>query len=91
MKTTASVVVASKTQDALDRATKLAIVPYAEGQLTLQRQAPAASAQITEHYFGGQSHASRIAIQDGTLVIPLRESGDNGLPVEWIEAEISGA
>ena len=86
--TTASVVVASKTEDALEHATKLAVVPYGEGQLTLRRQPPASAAEITEHYFGGQSHSSRVQIQNGSLIIPLRQSGTDGLPVEWVAVEL---
>ena len=89
VKTTASMVVASQTGDALDRTAKLAIVPYGDGQLTLRRQSPApASATVTEHYFGGKSQASTVATQDAELRIPLREIVD-GTPVEWIEVQIS--
>ena len=89
--TTASVVVASTTADALERATNLAVVPYGDGQLTLRHRFQASEAEITEHHFGGKSHTSRIPVQNGSLTIPLRQSGDNGSPIEWIAVEIPGA
>ncbi len=90
VKTSAAAVVASKTEDALDRAARLAIVPFGEGQLTLKHQPHASVAEITEHYFGGKSRASRLQIEEGSLLIPLRQSAEDGSPVEWIEVEISG-
>ena len=86
--TTASVVVASKTEQGLSQASKLAVVPYGEGRLKIRRPGEVASAKTVEHYFGGQSSDSTVAIRDGVLEIPLRETGDRGLPVEWIEIEI---
>ncbi len=87
--TTASVVVASKTADALDRTTRLGVVPFGEGRLSLSRHSqPAAWAELTEHYFGGRSQVSHVEIRNGVLEIPLREAGDRGSPVEWIEVEI---
>ena len=89
--TNAPVVVASKTDDSLDRATKLAVVPYGEGLLTVRRESPATTAEITEHYFGGQSALRRIPIHDASLQIPLRQSSNSGSPLEWIEVTILSA
>jgi len=87
--TTASVVIASKTAEALNQTAKLAVVPYGDGRLTLRRRSQAqASAEIVERYFGGQSQARHVEIPNGVLEIPLREAGDHGSPVEWIEIEI---
>lgn len=89
VRTTASVVVASKTAEALDQTSKLAVVPYGDGRLTLRRQSQTAAwAELIEHYFGGQSQTSHVEIHDGVLEVPLRETGDQGSPVEWIEIEI---
>lgn len=88
--TTASVVAASKTEQPLNQATKLAVVPYGQGLLTLFRQSQMdESARIVEHYFGGQSDATQVQILNGLLEIPLREARDPGSPLEWIEIEIS--
>jgi hypothetical protein len=90
VETTASVVVASKTSDELSRASKLAVVPYGEGELRLRRaDRGTGHAEATVHSFGGKTEVSRIEIRDGLLRVPLRERGEkNGAPVEWIEVSI---
>ena len=89
MSATASVVVASKTEEPLSRAEKLGVVPYGDGLLTLRRQSTAlASAKIVEHDFGGQSRATHVEVRGGVLEISLREIGSRGSPIEWIEIEI---
>ncbi len=87
VKTTASVVVASKTDEPLDQAAHLGVVPYGEGQLTLKHKT-AVAASITEHYFGGKSQASRIHAQNGALNIPLRRTRKDGTPLEWIAIDL---
>ncbi len=90
VQTSASVVAASKTRDGLDKSAGLAVVPYGEGELVIQRSGRQASeAAVTEHYFGGNSKESRIEIREGTLRLPLRERDENGSPVEWIELVIT--
>jgi hypothetical protein len=87
--TTASVVVASKTREGIARATKLAVVPYGEGELTIKREVEAsASASMTEHYFGGGSKARSLTVENGHLRVPLRERSEGGSVVEWIELDL---
>jgi len=89
VQTTASVVAASKTSEGIARATKLAVVPYGDGELVIQRRdREATEAAVTQHYFGGNSKESRIEIRDGTLRLPLRERDENGSPLEWIELNV---
>jgi hypothetical protein len=84
-----SVVVASKTSEGIARTTKLAVVPYGEGELVIQRSdGQTSEAAVTEHYFGGNSKESRIEIRAGTLRVPLRERDEKGSPVEWIELNV---
>ncbi len=84
--TTASVVVASKTEDGLTRASTLAVIPYGDGELSLKRdRAGSGNAQLTEHYFGGGRATSRLRVQNGALHMPLRERGEDGSIVEWNE------
>jgi hypothetical protein len=86
--TTASVVAASRTDEALTRASKLGIVPYGDGEFTLRREGYAtAYGEIIEHCWGGKVAKGRTDIRNGRLIIPLRERGENGL-VEWLEIEI---
>ena len=87
----ASVVAASKTSDGMATANKLAVVPYGEGELVIQRGgAQTSQAAVTRHYFGGKSKESRIGIRGGTLRLPLRERDEEGTPLEWIELNIRG-
>ncbi len=89
--TTASVVIASRTPAGLAQTTKLGVVPYGEGVLRIRRASKAAvAADATEHSFGGHSKASRLAVADGVIEVPLRERGENREPLEWIEIEFQG-
>ena len=89
VQTSASVAAASKTSDGMATASKMAVVPYGEGELVIQRSGGQTSqAAVTEHYFGGKSKESRIEIREGTLRLPLRERDEEGAPLEWIELNI---
>ena len=91
VQTSASVVAASKTSDGIARTTKLAVVPYGEGELVIQRSdGQTSEAAATEHYLGGSSKESRIEIREGTLRLPLRERDEKGSPLEWIELNVGG-
>ena len=85
--TSASVVVASKTAEGIERASRLAIVPYGDGELRIRRAgAEMKAAEIIEHAWENRLGKSvSIPVKDGTLTIPLRERTDDGSPVEWIE------
>jgi len=88
----ASVVVASKTSDGIARATRLAVVPYGDGDLTLKREPTgSAHADATEHYFGGGHKTKRLSIENGHLHVTLRERAEDGSVVEWIEVEFHAA
>jgi tRNA G37 N-methylase Trm5 len=83
---TTSVVVASKTEEGLARASKLAVVPYGDGRLTLEREAGESThVDATEHYFGGGSKTERLPIENGRLHVALRERAGDGSIIEWIE------
>jgi hypothetical protein len=90
--TTASVVVAARSKESIGRAPQLGVVPYGDGELTLNREAAATvSAQATEHYFGGSHQTKPLAFEKGYLRVPLRERAEDGSLVEWIEISIQGA
>ena len=76
----------SKTSDGIAKATKLAVVPYGEGELVIRRaDRQASEVVVTEHYFGGTSKESRTEIRGGVLRLPLRGRGEKGSPLEWME------
>jgi hypothetical protein len=88
--TTAPVVVSSLTDESLDRTTKMGVVPYGVGQLTIKHKISGV-ASVTEHYFGGKSQTSRVRTQNGTLDISLRQTGKYGTPLEWIAIELQAS
>lgn len=83
---TASVVVASKSRDSITRASRLGMVPYGTGELTLRREDHAAThAAVTEHLFGGGTVVNQAQVRDGVIRLDLRENTVDGTPIEWIE------
>ncbi len=85
--TSATVVVASKTNDGIASASHLAIVPYGEGEVILRRSG-GTKATLTEHYFGGGKSTLELSIENGKLRVPLRERSADGGIVEWLEVVI---
>ena len=89
IETSAPVVVASKTNEGIAKAAKLAAVPYGLGEVIIHRADPQATeAGVIEHYFGGSSKESRITIREGTLRLALRERDEMGSPIEWMEVNM---
>jgi len=88
--TDASVVVAARSGDSIARATQLGVVPYGDGELKVKLDG-AASAQATEHHFGGGHETKILAVENGQLRVSLRERAQDGSIVEWIEISVQGA
>ena len=89
IETNASVVVASKTAEGISRASRLGVVPYGDGQVTIRRDDDRSTvARVTEHSFGGRIEHREITMRGGKLRLPLTERDDNGTPIEWLELEI---
>jgi hypothetical protein len=89
IETSASVVIASKTNEGIAKAAKLAVVPYGQGEVIIHRADPKApEAVVIEHYFGGNSKESRITIREGMLRLGLRERNEMGSLVEWMEVNV---
>ncbi|MGH9397237.1 MAG: hypothetical protein ACRD18_10360 [Terriglobia bacterium] len=88
--TTASVVVASKTDEGIQRASRLAIVPYGVGEVRITRdRKKGKSVEIIEHCWGNRIRKKEgISVENGMLIIPLRERTEDGSPVEWIEVNL---
>jgi hypothetical protein len=84
--TNTTVVVASKNQEGIARASRLAVVPYGDGELILKREGNGAgNAEVTEHYFRGGTAKNRISVHNARVHVPLRERSQSGSLVEWIE------
>ncbi|MGO8790773.1 MAG: hypothetical protein ACLQVL_25795 [Terriglobia bacterium] len=90
IETNASVVVASKTAEGISRASRLGVVPYGDGQVTIRRDDDRSTvARVTEHSFGGRIEHREITMRGGKLRLPLTERDDSGAPIEWIEIQIT--
>jgi len=90
--TTAQVALAALIDGSVTATPKLGVVPYGEGLLTLRRSSKTSgAAKVTEHYFGGQSQTSYVAVRQGVVEILLRERGKAGSRIEWIEVDFASA
>jgi hypothetical protein len=85
---TAPLVVASRESAGLHRAQQLALVPFGEGELTLQHEAATGRFTVRRHLLGGATEAGSASIANGVLKVPFKEQGDNGQPVEWLEINL---
>ena len=86
LKTTASVIVSSKTDDDITRSAKLAVVPYGDGSMAIRRDsAKPTTAEVQVHAFDGQTNSYPAQVRDGWLPLELHEHAKSGSPVEWME------
>ena len=87
---TASVVVASRTDEGIERAARLTVVPYGDGELRIKRLGDdGKQAEIIEHSWGDRAEKKAgVSVEGERLVIPLRERTQQGLPVEWVEVSL---
>ncbi|MFN8009394.1 MAG: hypothetical protein U0V70_20660 [Terriglobia bacterium] len=88
METTTSVVVSSKTSDGISKTSRLAVVPFGEGELRLRREDQSSGLIMTEHYFPRGARSAELKTQNGELRIPLREKSEDGTLIEWIDIEV---
>ncbi len=82
------VIVSSRTNEAIQRSSSLAIVPCGEGEVILKRE-QGKQAQIVNHYFGGATTSATLAIADNQLRIPVQSHHSSTEPIEWIEVQIT--
>lgn len=82
------VLVASKTDESISATTKLAVVPYGEGEIKIARQR-GRQAAIVSHYMGGSVSNERASIDAGSLTVTAKSHNSLGKPLEWIEVTIS--
>ena len=83
-------VVAARSSGSIARAAQLGVVPYGDGELSVKHEGAATSAHATEHYFGGGHMPLQVAVENGSLRVPLRERVEDGSLVEWIDISIQG-
>jgi hypothetical protein len=85
---TAPVIIASRNSKGITQSSKLAIVSYSGGQITLRRQ-EGKKAEMVSHYFGGAVTQGNAPIEGGWLKITVEDRNSAGKPLEWIEISIS--
>ncbi len=80
-----SVVVVSRTEDSIRRATSLAIVPLGSGKLRLLREREEASGHLIEHFADGQARARPVRGIGAECRLELANKREDGVPLEWCE------
>jgi hypothetical protein len=84
---TVPVIVSSRTNQAIQRSNHLALVTYGPGEIVLKRE-EGSSARITNHYFGGASSNTSVAIANGQLAFTVMTHTASNTPLEWIDIHI---
>jgi len=82
------VIVSSRNSEAIQRSSSLAIVPYGSGEIVLHRE-QGKLAEIALHYFGGDTDKLTLPIAGNQLKFTAAAHNAAGLPLEWIEIEIT--
>ncbi len=82
---TAPVVIASRGSKGLHQASRLALVPYGDGELQLKRSVSSRPVEVRLHLADGTKESGRATLADGSLRLAFRERTDRGALVEWIE------
>ena len=85
---TAPVIIASQDSKGITRSSKLAVVSYSGGQISLRRE-EGTKAHMLSHYFGGAVTQSDAPIEGGRLKIMAEDRNSAGKPLEWMEISIS--
>ena len=78
------VIVASQDQSELAKSTRLGLVPYGDGRVSVRRSAGSRAA-ILNHYFGGKVEHSNTDIRNGQFTLSVERRASSKEPLEWIE------
>lgn len=81
------VVVASRTDESLDHASALALVPCGDGEVSIRRT-QGSEAEVVEHWFGGTTTNALAPIRESFCQLKVRTHDGNNHPLEWIELKI---
>ena len=82
-----SVVVTSRTADALAHSSELAIVPLADGQVRLRRAHRAQRLVITDHFADGSRSVRTGQVRDKVCAVDLKIRSPTGVPLEWCQLQ----
>ena len=89
VRSSASIVISSKSSTGLRETRKLGIVPYGDGEAIVCHKGAAKLAHITTHCLGKGSRKNLVPIHAGLWRVPFKEQLDDGSVVEWLEIELS--
>jgi hypothetical protein len=81
------VVVASRTSHGIEKARSLGVVPYGDGEISIQHP-QGTEAQVVEHWFGGAVTRNRVPLHDGNCRLTVKQENEGGAPLEWIEVNV---
>lgn len=87
--TTCSMALASRDGQSLIQTHRLGVAPFGSGKVVIQHQGSSITAEVVTHSFGGVTHKQTIPMSDGLLEIPLAEQGADGMPIEWLDVQLS--
>ncbi|WP_187774775.1 TIM-barrel domain-containing protein [Pedobacter sp. BS3] len=86
VKSTAKVVIASADEQEIAKTTKLNVVPFADGTLTIHHNGKEKTATVITHTFNNPATvAVKYDLKQGVLNLPLTERLKNGMLVERME------
>lgn len=86
--TSVMIVVASMTDDEISCAPRIGIVPFGNGNCTLQTLNHR-TARVVEHYLSGQYHATTVTCQNQCIELILQQERDQEI-LQWIEVIFIG-
>lgn len=87
VRTAFPVVVASRTSDGIEKARSLGVVPYGDGEVSIQHP-QGTEAQLVEHWFGGAVTRRRVPLQTGYCRLSVKQQNEERTPLEWIEVNV---
>jgi len=91
IETEISVVVASRTNEPLTRASSVAIVPLSDGAVQLTQTGRLRRGQLVHHYADGSSRSESVAVTDRRCKLRLKTRGPGDVPLEWCELRFTEA
>lgn len=88
VRTTVPVVVASKTEEGIDRSRRLAVVPFGDGEIVIGTKRTG-KASLAAHYLDGHVEHREAEVRNDGLHLAVYERSDTYGPIEWIEVRLN--
>lgn len=88
LNTNVTIVVASMTEADISHASRIGIVPFGDGSITV-KTSRGPIAQVTEHYWSGRHRTTTVMCQGQRLTLPIQQLHGAEI-LEWIEILFDG-